>query len=166
VPTITSYLYSNKMIVQFLDYSDPTIKTRNRVVYSRPITIYQGIDNTIQVLVKNQDQKSVNLTGYALQVDIQDPANQATAYSFAVNYSNVAAGIGTFIIDKDTVNSLEARLYKLTLRTIKDSDNSETPLYVDDNFMVPLDLDVKPAYYGTTITPPGITETVIDSGSL
>lgn len=165
MPVITSYLYPNKMEVQILDL-DPTIKTRNRVVYSRPITIYQGIDNPIQVVVKNQDQKNVNLTGYALQVDIQDPANQVTAYSFAVSYSNVAIGTGTIVIDKDTVNSLEARQYKLTVRTIKDSDASERPLYADDNFMAPLDLIVKPAFYGTTVTPPGITETVIDSGSL
>lgn len=165
MPLITSYLYENKMVVQILDL-DPTIKPRNRIVYSRPITVYQGIDNPIQVVVKNQDQKNVNLTGYALQVDIQDPVNQVTAYSFAVNYSNIAAGIGTFILDKDTVNSLEDRAYKLTVRTIKDSDASETPLYADDNFTAPLDLIVKPAYYGTTVTPPGITETVIDSGSL
>jgi len=154
------------MVVQIMDYSDPTIKTRNRVVYSRPITVYQGIDNPIQVIVKNQDQKNVNLTGYAVQVDIQDPVNEVTAYSFAVNYSNVTLGTGTFIIDKDTVNSLEVRQYKLTVRTIRDSDASEVPLYADDNFTAPLDLIVKPAYYGTTFTPAGFTETVIDSGSL
>ena len=165
MPLITSYLYENKMVVQILDL-DPTIKPRNRIVYSRPITVYQGIDNPIQLIVKNQDQKNVNLTGYAVQVDIQDPVNEVTAYSFAVNYSNISLGIGTFILDKDTVNSLEARQYKLTVRTIKDSDASEVPLYADDNFTAPLDLIVKPAYYGTTVTPTGFTETVIDSGSL
>ena len=165
MPLITSYLYENKMVVQILDL-DPTIKPRNRIVYSRPITVYQGIDNPIQVVVKNQDQKNVNLTGYAVQVDIQDPVNKVTAYSFAVTYSNIALGIGTFILDKDTVNSLEDRTYKLTVRTIKNSDASEVPLYADDNFTAPLDLIVKPAYYGTTVTPAGFTETVIDSGSL
>ena len=153
------------MVVQILDL-DPAIKPRNRVVYSRPITVYQGIDNPIQVIVKNQDQKNVNLTGYALQVDIQDPDNQVTAYSVAVDYSNVAIGTGTFILDKDTVNSLEARIYKLTLKTIRDIDASERPIYVDDNFGVPIDLIVKPAYYSTTVTPVGFDETVIDSGSL
>jgi len=165
VPVITSYLYDNKMVVQILDL-DPSIKPRNRVVYSRPITVYQGIDNPIQIVVKNQDQKSVNLTGYALQVDIQDPTNQVTAYSVAVDYSNVAIGTGTFILDKDTVNSLEARLYKITLKTIRDSDAAERPIYSDDNYGVPIDLIVKPAYYATTVTPAGFNETVIDSGSL
>ena len=154
------------MVVQIMDYSDPTIKTRNRVVYSRPITVYQGIDNPIQVVVKNQDQKNVNLTGYALQVDIQDPINQVTAYSNVVVYSNVSIGTGTFILDKDTVNSLEQRQYQITLKTIRDSDASERPIYSDDNFGVPIDLIVKPAYYSTTITPVGYDETVIDSGSL
>jgi hypothetical protein len=72
--TVKTYLYPNLVEVQVFD---PTIfTTRNRQVYSRPIKIYQGIDNPIQVVVLNQDQKKVDLTGYAVQADIQDPTNK------------------------------------------------------------------------------------------
>lgn len=165
--TIKTYLYDQKVEVQILDTSIYTV--RNRQVYSRPIKIYQGIDNPIQVVVKNQDQKKVNLTGYAMQADIQDPTNEITVASYAVNWGNggnIALGQGQFTIDSTTVNSLEQRFYKLTFRTIKNSDNSEKPVYIDDNYGVPLDLEVLPAYYSTTEPAPLSNDIVVDGGTL
>ena len=57
--TIKAYLYPNTAEVQILDPSILTV--RNRQVYSRPIKVYQGIDNPIQVVLRNQDQKKITL---------------------------------------------------------------------------------------------------------
>ncbi len=161
---IQAYLYSNIVEVQIWD---PAIFTpRNRVVYSRPITVYQGIDNPLQIVIRNQDQKLVNMTGYTVQLNIEDPVNETTAYSLAVTFTDITKGLGTVTIDTATVNSLEQRLYKLTLKKILTADSSESPLYIDDNFSVPLDLEVKPAYYSTTEPAPALNEVVIDSGLL
>jgi hypothetical protein len=161
---VQSYLYPNIVEVQFLD---PTIfTTRNRVVYSRPIKIYQGIDNPLQIVIKNQDQKAVDLTGYTVQIDIQDPLNKLTAYTFAVTFTDITKGQGTVILDKDTVNSLDQRIYKLTMRTVNEDDASEKPLYIDDNFNVPLDLQVREAYYATTEGFNAYNEGIFDSGNL
>lgn len=161
---IQSYLYPNVVQVQIMD---PTIfSPRNRNVYSRPIVVYQGIDNPLQIVIKNQDQKAVDLTGYTVQIDIQDPLNETTAYTIPITFANISLGQGSATIDTNTVNSLDQRLYKLTLKTILTSDNSERPLYIDDNFGVPLDLQVRPAYYSTTEPAPALNEVVIDSGLL
>ena len=161
---IQSYLYPNVVQVQILD---PTIfSPRNRNVYSRPIVVYQGIDNPLQIVIKNQDQKSVNMTGYTVQLNIEDPLNETTAYTIPITFANISLGQGSATIDTNTVNSLDQRLYKLTLKTILTSDNSERPLYIDDNFGVPLDLQVRPAYYSTTEPAPALNEVVIDSGLL
>jgi hypothetical protein len=162
---IKTYLYPNTIMVQFIDPS-LFIGGRNRVVYNRPIKVYQGIDNPIQIVTLNQDQKSVNLTGYALQVDIQDPTNQVTVNSYAVVFSNQNKGLGSFILDKDTIDSLEQRIYKLTVKQINTSTNAEQPLYIDDNYGVPLDLVVLPAYWSNTGGAPGVEETVFDGGTL
>jgi hypothetical protein len=135
-------------------------------VYSRPIIVYQGIDNPLQIVIKNQDQKAVDLTGYSVQIDIQDPLNKLTAYTFAVTFTDITKGQGTVILDKDTVNSLDQRIYKLTMRTINDDDSSEKPLYIDDNFNVPLDLQVREAYYATTEGFNAYNEGIFDSGNL
>lgn len=158
--TIKSYLYPNTVEVQILDTTIFT--TRNRVVYSRPIKVYQGIDNPLQILVLNQDQKKVNLTGYIMQASIQDPTNGVTVESYAVTFADITKGIGTFVIDRATINALEQRFYKLTFKTIKQSDNSERPVYIDDNHGVPLDLQVLPAYYADSASDG--SEVIFDGG--
>jgi len=158
--TVKTYLYPNTAEVQVFD---PAIfTTRNRQVYSRPIKVYQGIDNPIQVLVKNQDQKNVNLTGYTVQASIQDPTNKTTIETYAVTFANIAVGQGTFTLDKGTINTLENRFYKLTFKTIKSSDNTEQPVYIDDNYGVPLDLEVLPAYYADSAS--DTSEVIFDGG--
>jgi hypothetical protein len=160
--TIKAYLYPNTAEVQVFDPA--VFTTRNRQVYSRPIKVYQGIDNPVQVIVKNQDQKLVNLTGYSVQAQIQDPTNQVTVNTYAVTFANIANGHGTFIMDKSTVNTLQNRFYKLTLKTIKSVDNTETPVYIDDNYGVPLDLEVLPAYWSDAASED--TQVVFDGGTV
>jgi len=160
---IQAYLYSNIVRVQIWD---PAIfSPRNRVVYSRPITIYQGIDNPLQVVIKNQDQKSVNLTGYLVQLDIQDPVNQASVNSLAITITDYAKGLGTVTIPREVVNVLDQRIYKITVKLIDDNTNRERPLYVDDNYGASLDLEILPAWYeSVTVDPP--PDEVIDGGTI
>jgi hypothetical protein len=160
--TIKLYLVNQIAEVQIMD---PAIFTvRNRTVYSRPIKVYQGVDNPIQVVVKNQDQKKVNLTGYTVQASIQDPINQVTVETYAVTFANIAIGQGTVTLDKGTINSLEQRFYKLTFKTIKTSDSTEQPVYIDDNYGVPLDLEILPAYWAEAASQD--SEVIIDGGTL
>jgi len=148
--TIKSYLYDQRVVVQILD---PAIFTvRNRIVYSHPIKVYQGIDNPIQVMVLNQDQKSANIANYRVQVDIQDFTNNVTVWSGNVNFNanvggNIQLGRGTITITANTINALEQRLYKLTTRTVSSTDATlQRPLYIDDNSNAALDLQVLPGY--------------------
>ena len=170
--TIKAYLYPNIVEVQFLD---PTIFTvRNRVVYSNPIKVYQGIDNPLQIVVKNQDQKPVNLTSHTVQLDIQDPLVQGSIASLAVNMTNIAKGQGIVTIPKDLLNSMEQRIYKITIKAVlvTTAENchdgvvdsiQEKIMYIDDNHTATLDLIVLPGWYeSTTLTP--LPDQVIDGG--
>ena len=161
--TVKTYLYPNSIEVQVFD---PAIfTTRNRQVYSRPIKVYQGIDNPIQVLVRNQDQKvPSSLASYVMQAQIQDPTNGNTIESYAVTFADISKGIANFTIDKGTINTLEQRFYKLTFKIIRISDNTEQPIYIDDNYGVPLDLQVLPAYYAETVSEE--TEVIFDGGAI
>mgnify|MGYP000709359598 CR=1 FL=1 len=160
---IQSYLYPNVVEVQIMD---PTIfSPRNRVVYSRPIKVYQGIDNPLQVVVRNQDQKPVNLTGYLVQLDIQDPIIQGSVDSLAVTITDYAHGLGTVTIPREVVNVLDQRYYKITVKLIVVETNKERPMYVDDNFGASLDLEVLPGWYeSVAMTPP--PDEVIDGGTI
>ena len=134
-------------------------------MYSRPITVYQGIDNPLQIVVKNQDQKAVDLTGYLVQLDIQDPVAQASVDSLAVAITDYTKGLGTVTIPREVVNVLDQRIYKITVKLINDTTNRERPLYVDDNFGASLDLEVLPGWYESTAMNPPPDE-VIDGGQI
>ncbi len=143
--TIKTYLYDQKIELQILDSSIYTV--RNKIVYSAPVKVYQGIDNPIQVLILNQDQKKANVAGYTVQVDIQDFTNNVTVWSGNVDFTagNIQLGRGTITITSQTLANLEQRFYKLTTRTISSSD-AQRPLYIDSNHGAVLDLEVLPGY--------------------
>jgi len=162
--TIDIFWYKNILEVQV---QDPAIfTTRNRIVYSRPIKIYQGIDNPIHIVAKNQDQKPVDFTGYIMTVEIQDPENEITVASYSVNFVTINKGLGTFTIPKDTVNALDQRHYQLTARLINSATNAENPLYIDDNYSVAVPLQVLSAYYSTDPVSPTLAEGIVDLGPL
>ena len=102
------------------------------------------------------------MTGYTVQAAIQDPTNQVTVETYAVTFANIATGQGTFTIDRATINTLEQRFYKLTFKTNFTADNTEQPVYIDDNYGVPLDLQVLPAYYADSASDD--TEVIFDGG--
>jgi len=161
---IQSYLYPNIVEVQFLDPSIFT--TRNRVVYNRPIKIYQGIDNPLQIVVRNQDQKAIDVTGYAVQVDIQDPLSQTSVESLAVTIIDAARGLGTVTVPRDLTNALEQRFYKIVVKIVHLADNIERPLYIDSNYGAALDLQVLPGWYESMALPTFDNDEVIDAGTL
>jgi len=164
--TVQLYLYPVIMVAHIWD---PTIYsvTRNQPVYAKPIKIYQGVDNPVQVRIRNQEQRPVNMTGRSLQVDIQDPGSYSTIFTFGVNFYNRDKGFGSFVIDKDTVNTLDKRQYKITFKVVDETALYEQPAYIDDNYGVPLDLIVLPAYYGDMPPQEGETDDylIIDSGN-
>lgn len=143
--TLKAYLYPIILEVQI---PDPSIFTvRKRTVYSHPIKVYQGIDNPIQIVISNQDNKPVDLTGYTVQVHVQDPETATTVANYTVTFADITKGRGNIVINQSTVNSLDQRVYKLAVKRIKLDDSSETPAYTDANYGVPIDLQVLPGYY-------------------
>jgi hypothetical protein len=162
--TIEAFFYKNILEIQVID---PAIfTTRNRIVYSRTIKIYQGIDNPIHIVTKNQDQKPVDLTGHLMQVEIQDPKNQITVAAYSVDFVTIDKGLGTFTIPKDTVNALDQRHYHLTARLTNSTTNAVNPLYIDDNYSVAVPLQVLSAYYSTDPITPTLAEGIVDLGTI
>jgi hypothetical protein len=162
--TIEVFHYKNILNVQVID---PTIFTvRNRIVYSRTIKIYQGIDNPIHIVTKNQEQKPADLTGYDVQIDIQDPENALTAEAFTVNFITQNKGLGVFTIPKEIVNSLDQRHYEFTVKLINLTTNQETPLYIDDNYSLRLPVQVLSGYYNTMPIGVNLEDGIIDAGEI
>lgn len=160
--TLKIYLYPNTLVIQFLDPSVTSV--RNPIVYNRKIKLYQGIDNPVQIHAKNQDQKTINLTGYTVHAQIQDPVNHLTVHTYPVIWSDITKGLGSIVFDKTTLDDLEQRIYQLTFKAINNSTNAEKPFYIDDNYGALVDVEVHPAYYSTIVPTAEANEQVIDGG--
>lgn len=144
MPVITSYLYSNTFTVQILDYADPTIKTRNRVVYQRPINIYRGADNPITIKFKNQDQKTANIVGSTFQGFITDAIEGNIISNLSVTVSNVTTGTANCTITSNMLTSLPKNRYKLVFKKI--TSGVQTPVYSDDNYGIHAELIIHRGY--------------------
>ena len=59
------YLYTNKLDV-FTSSADTWSTERYRKVYNRNLKIFRGVDNRIDIQVRNADQKASNITGSTL----------------------------------------------------------------------------------------------------
>lgn len=128
---ITSYLYDNKITVQILD-DDPTIKTRNRIVYSRPVKVYQGVDNVITLQFKNNDQKAANIAGKTFTFSLTANVGNTAIWSTTATISNVSTAIGSVTIDQANVANLTQEYYNYTVTY--NSGGLTLPTYVDDNW--------------------------------
>lgn len=128
---ITSYLYDNKITVQILD-DDPTIKTRNRIVYSRPVKVYQGVDNVITLQFKNNDQKAANIAGKTFTFSLTANVGNTAVWSTTATISNVSTAIGSVTIDQANVANLTQEYYNYTVTY--NSGGLTLPTYVDDNW--------------------------------
>lgn len=140
---ITSYLYDNKIIVQILD-DDPSIKTRNRIVYQRPIEIYRGADNPITIYFKNQDQKPANIAGCGFSGFIVDYINGNVISNVAVTVSNVQLATAGCILTGGFINTLPQNRYLLAF--LKNNGVYNTPVYSNDNYKVYGELIIHSAF--------------------
>ena len=130
---INSYLYDNTVLVHY--DLDVEIVQRNRVVYTRTLQIYKGIDNIFKIKVQNSDQKPVNITGYALTFNIVDDyvfSNARTVLSANVTVINANAGLGSVTISNADLSQLDRERYIYNVKVNNGSAN--VVAYVDDNY--------------------------------
>ena len=148
---VNSYLYDNTVLVQY--DLDPEIVQRNRVVYTRTLEIYKGIDNILKIKVQNSDQKPVNITGYALTFNIVNDyvfANATVVLSANVTVVNANAGLGTVTLSSTDLTQLDLEQYTYNVKINNGSAN--VAAYVDDNYGAAGQLQISSAAY--PVAPP------------
>ncbi len=131
MPHISSYLYDNRIQVQLLD-EDPSLKTRNRIVYARTVKVYDNIDNVITINFRNSDQKPANIVGKTFTFSVTSAEGNAAVWSTNVTVSNVTTAIGSVTLDQANVANLTHEFYNYTISY--NSGNLTLPAYTDDNW--------------------------------
>jgi hypothetical protein len=135
---ISSYLYPNRIEVIANVALDPaTCPVEWKIVYQKPIKIYKGVDNVIELEVKNADQKRLDIFGKSVKFVLMDQASREieTYNATVVDDGSTACvkGVARITVPEADLNGLDPQHLKFT-SYILNGDNTKTLLYGDSKY--------------------------------
>jgi hypothetical protein len=161
---ISVYLYQNKIDV-FTNASTAWLTERYRRVYNRNIKIYRGVDNRIDIQVRNSDEKAADATGSTLVFNLVERETQALVAK--KDCVVVAASTGKYyvILTEAELLDIETGYYQYSIYNEIRTDNgdgshivsSRTPLYVDGQYDTLANIEVYNSGQGD-VQPSNITK--------
>ena len=149
------YLYVNKLDV-FTTPADTWSTERYRRVYNRNLKIFRGVDNRIDIQVRNNDQKASNVVGSTLVFNLvsQDTKDLVLQKDFTA--IDLATGKVTVIVTAGDLLDLDIGFYNYSIikevRSTVDSTDytvtSKMPLYMDSQYDTIGTLEITGDVYG------------------
>lgn len=135
---ISSYLYSNRIEVIANVALDPsTCPVEWKIVYQKPIKIYKGVDNVIELEVKNADQKRIDIFGKAVKFVLMDQTSrEIETYDATVvddGSTDCVKGVARITLPEADLATLDPQHLKFT-SYILNGDNTKTLLYGDTKY--------------------------------
>ena len=156
------YLYVNKLDV-FTTPTDTWSTERYRRVYNRNLKIFRGVDNRIDIQVRNNDQKASNIVGSTLVFNLvsQDTKDLVLQKDFTA--MDLATGKVTVIVTAEELFDLDIGFYNYSIvkevrATVDSTDytvTSKMPLYMDSQYDTVGTLEITGDVYG------GVADSVI-----
>jgi hypothetical protein len=140
--TLRVYVYDQVLKLQI--NPDQTIVVEDREVYTKPLSIYQGINNTVKLLVKNSDQKAVNITGKTFYAQLLTVPDNDHVASFTAQVVDAAKGVAEITIPVAVTGVARRGFYHLAVRYTE--NNSAKPAYSDDNYSVLIPVHLQLGY--------------------
>lgn len=149
------YLYSNKLDV-FTSPSDTWSTERFRKVYNRNLKIYRGVDNRIDIQVRNPDQKTSNITGSTLVFNLVSKDTKNLVLSKDFTGMDLTTGKVTITLTEQELLDLDNGFYQYSIikevrETVDSTDYrviSKMPLYVDSQYGSTGTLEISGDVYG------------------
>jgi len=149
------YLYVNKLDV-FTTPADTWSTERYRRVYNRNLKIFRGVDNRIDIQVRNNDQKASSIVGSTLVFNLvsQDTKDLVLQKDFTA--MDLTTGKVTVIVTAEELLDLNIGFYNYSIvkevRSTVDSTDytvtSKMPLYMDSQYDTVGTLEITGDVYG------------------
>jgi hypothetical protein len=138
---ISVYLYQNKIDV-FTNASAAWQTKRYRRVYNRNVKIYRGVDNRIDIQVRNSDEKAADVTGSTLVFNLVERETQSLVAQKDCVTVSASTGKYYVILTETELLDIETGFYQYSvyneLRTTNGDGTylvtSRTPLYIDSQY--------------------------------
>ena len=149
------YLLVNKLDV-FTTPTDTWSTERYRRVYNRNLKIFRGVDNRIDIQVRNNDQKASNIVGSTLVFNLvsQDTKDLVLQKDFTA--MDLATGKVTVVVTAEELLDLDIGFYNYSIvkevrATVDSTDytvTSKMPLYMDSQYDTVGTLEITGDVYG------------------
>jgi len=135
------YLYPNRLDVYTSDTASWTPE-RFRMVYNRNLKIYRGVDNRVDLQLRNSDQKAFNATGSTIVFNLVNEENNDLILRKDCSVDDITVGRVYVSITEDEMLDIEPGYYtysfhKETRSNIDSTDYkvlSKLPLYMDSQY--------------------------------
>lgn len=105
--------------------------TEFRQVYARTLKIYKGIDNKIEIDVRNSDQRKQNVVGKTATLSFYD-SDRALVFSATATPITAKPGLLEATIDKDDIAGIDPQFLQMSAKLI--TGLNESILYIDGQF--------------------------------
>jgi hypothetical protein len=145
---ISSYLYSNRIQAVVNLAASPL---EWRIVYQRKFKIYQGLDNVLELDVKNAEQKRIDITDYDMKFVVMDQLNQEV-YAGDIDTTTGIKGLGLMTIPATALDTITPQFLKYSVYILND-DDTKTPVYGDTQFGVTGTMDLLAGAMPTGLPP-------------
>ena len=149
------YLYSNKLDV-FTSSMDTWSTERYRKVYNRNLKIFRGVDNRIDIQVRNADQKASNIVGSTLVFNLVSRDTKDLVMQKDFTAMDLATGKVTVTLTETELMDLDNGFYNYSIikeiRADVDSTDyrvtSKMPMYMDAQYDTVGTLEITGDVYG------------------
>jgi len=149
------YLYVNKLDV-FTTPTDTWSTERYRRVYNRNLKIFRGVDNRIDIQVRNNDQKASNIVGSTLVFNLVSQSTKHLVFQKDFTAMELATGKVTVIVTAEELLDLDLGFYNYSVikevrSTVDSTDHTVTskmPLYMDTQYSTVGTLEITGDVYG------------------
>ena len=129
---------------------------RYRRVYNRNLKIFRGVDNRIDIQVRNNDQKASNIVGSTLVFNLVSQSTKHLVFQKDFTAMELATGKVTVILTAEDLLDLDTGFYNYSVikevRSTVDSTDyavtSKMPLYMDSQYDTVGTLEITGDVYG------------------
>jgi hypothetical protein len=135
---ISSYLYPNRIeVIADVALNPTTCPVEWKIVYQKPIKIYKGVDNVVELEIKNADQKRIDVFGKSIKFVLMDQTNrEIETYDAAVVDDGSTAcvkGLARITLPEADLADLDPQHLKFSSYIVND-DSTKTLLYGDTKY--------------------------------
>ena len=129
---IPVYLYPNKVDV-YTNVPGTWTTERYRKVYNRTVKLFRGVDNRVDIQVRNSDEKALDITGATVSFSLIRHSNQSLVVTKTCTPIDITKGRFYVTITEQELYDINNGFYQYSVYK-ETPAGIKTPLYIDSQY--------------------------------